>query len=92
MRQLVEYIKKNLSKGYAPETLKWSLIDQGEPRSSVERAIKTANKELAKKLPKFEEKPRIKVKKEPILQEIEKPKLSERLSDFWYNLKEIFRS
>ena len=59
-RKLVEYFKKNLKKGYTPESLKWALIDQGYSRTVVEMALETANKEIAKTAPILKEKPKIK--------------------------------
>ena len=59
-RQLVNYFKKNLSKGYAPDSLKFALINQGYSRTAVERALEQAHKELAEEAPKFKEKPKIK--------------------------------
>ncbi len=68
--QLVEYFKRNISKGYDSDTLKWSLINQGYSRSLVEFALKDAQKELSKKVPAFKEKPRISYQ---ILDEDDKP-------------------
>jgi hypothetical protein len=58
--RLVEYIKKNLKKGYTIESLKWALVKQGYAKVIVENAIVDANKELAKSVPVFKEKPQIK--------------------------------
>ena len=59
-RNVVDYFKKNLSKGYTPETLKWALINQGYSRTIVEMALEIAQKELAVKAPVLKEKPVIK--------------------------------
>ena len=59
-RKVVDYFKKNLSKGYTLDALRWALINQGYSRTLVERAILQANKELAEKAPILKEKPRIK--------------------------------
>lgn len=59
-KQLVNYFKKNLSKGYTSDSLKYALINQGYSRVAVERAIEQAHKELAEKAPIFKEKPKIK--------------------------------
>ena len=59
LRQIADYIKKNISKGYTIESLKWALIKQGYSRSLVEKAIDIANKELAETAPKLIEKPTI---------------------------------
>ena len=60
LRQLIDYIKKNLSKGYTLESLKWALVKQGYSRTEIQRAIEIANKELAEAAPKIKEKPVIK--------------------------------
>jgi len=60
IRILVDYIKKNLSKGYALETLRWALINQGYSRVEIQKAIDIATKELAETAPKIKEKPVIK--------------------------------
>jgi len=59
-RQLVNYFKKNLSKGYTPDSLKLALINQGYSRTAVEKALEQAHKELAEEAPKLKEKPKIK--------------------------------
>ncbi len=59
-KSLIEYFKKNLSKGYTPETLKWALINQGYSKSIVQASLKEAQKELAKEAPILREKPEIK--------------------------------
>ena len=59
-RQLVEYFKKNLIKGYTADSLKFALLNQGYSRASVDSAITEANKEIAKDAPKLREKPVIK--------------------------------
>ena len=69
--QLVEYIKENLEKGYNLDALRYSLINQGYSKISVERAIDRANKKIAEKIPPIKEKPRITYKVIPI--ESEKP-------------------
>jgi hypothetical protein len=59
-RKLVDYLKKNLKKGYTIESLKWALINQGYSRTALERAIEDLNKELAREAPILKEKPVIK--------------------------------
>ena len=82
IEQLADYIKKNLSKGYTLDSLKYSLMDQGYSRISVEKAIEIANKQLAEKIPPMKEKPQIsyKVIKDEII-----AKKSEKKS-FWQKL------
>ena len=93
MQQLVNYIKKNLSKGYTLESLKWALVNQGYSRSEVQQAIKLVNEELAKEAPKLREKPVIKVEREPILDEVYPEKsFSYIIKKLWRNLKEFFKS
>jgi len=58
--ELLNYFKKNLSKGYTLESLKIALVKQGYSSVSISRALKEINEELAKKAPVFKEKPKIK--------------------------------
>jgi len=58
--ELLNYFKKNLSKGYTLESLKIALVKQGYSSVSIARALKEINEELAKKAPVFKEKPKIK--------------------------------
>lgn len=44
---LVDYVRKNLAKGYSMESLKWALIKQGNSRLEIEKAIKKVEEELA---------------------------------------------
>ncbi len=94
IRKLVNYIKKNLSKGYTLESLKWALEMQGYSRSAINRAVKIANEELAKKAPILKEKPVIKVEREPILDEVfpEKPSFKEKVKGFFRTMKEFIKS
>jgi phage tail protein X len=69
-KNLVEYIKKNLKKGYTLDALKWALINQGYSRVAVEAAIIQANKELAATAPVLKEKPVIKYE---IIDEYDQP-------------------
>ncbi len=59
-QQLVDYIKKNLSKGYTLDALRYSLVKQGYSRTSVDKSIELANRELAATAPKMVEKPAVK--------------------------------
>jgi actin-like ATPase involved in cell morphogenesis len=69
-KKIVDYLKKNLKKGYTIESLKWALIGQGYSRTSVERAVEELNKELARKAPILKEEPVIKYE---ILDEKDRP-------------------
>jgi len=59
-KNVIEYFKKNLMKGYTPKTLKWALIKQGYSRYVIEAALEKAQKEMAQKAPILKEKPKIK--------------------------------
>lgn len=61
-KELIDKVKKNLEKGYSPETLKYAFIKQGYPRITVERALDKAQKDIAKDTstkPQAREKPKI---------------------------------
>jgi hypothetical protein len=57
--KVIEYIKKNLKKGYTVDSLKYALVNQGYSRSVVERAIEEVTKELAAEAPILKDKPKI---------------------------------
>jgi len=59
IQQLADYIKKNINKGYTLDSLKFSLINQGYSKITVENAIEKFNKQLAKEIPPIKEKPQI---------------------------------
>ena len=67
--QLVDYVKRNISKGYTLESLKWALISQGHSKVEVSKAIELANKELAAQAPVLKEKPTIRVETLPPIAE-----------------------
>ena len=58
--RVINYIKKNLKKGYTKESLKWALINQGYSNFEVKKAIKKADEHLASKAPILKTKPIIK--------------------------------
>ena len=47
-KTLVDYIKKNLQKGYTRDSLKWALINQGYMKIEVEKAFKIVEEEMPK--------------------------------------------
>lgn len=59
--ELINYIKKNLKKGYTKESLRWALINQGHSKLEVEKALKLVEEELAAEAPILKTKPEIKV-------------------------------
>lgn len=78
--QIVEYLKKNVSKGYKPQDLKWALISQGYSKIEVDKAIKVFEEWQALQRPKIVEAPKVEVIEEP------KPIVEEK-KGFW---KKIF--
>ena len=68
--KLVLYFKKNLTKGYTPDSLRFALMNQGYSKIVVETALEQANKELATKAPVLKEKPKISYQ---IIDEYDKP-------------------
>lgn len=76
--QLAEYIEENLEKGYNLDALRYSLINQGYSKISVERAIERANEKIAQKIPPIKEKPHITYKVIPVKsEEAEEPENTE---------------
>jgi len=59
-RQIVDYFKRNLAKGYTMESLRWALVNQGYSKVVVEKAIEETTRELAAQAPILKEKPEIK--------------------------------
>jgi hypothetical protein len=58
-KKIIEYLRKNLKKGYTIASLKFALINQGYTRTLVERAVQDLEKELAETAPVLKEKPKI---------------------------------
>ena len=56
-RKIVDYLKKNIKKGYTPDSLRWALINQGYSKISIEDALRRVHLELAQKAPILKEKP-----------------------------------
>ena len=81
-KKIVDYLKKNIKKGYTPDSLRWALINQGYSKISVEDALRRVHVELAQKAPILKEKPIIRYE---ILDEDNKP--IEIRKPFW---KRIF--
>ena len=46
--KLVQYVKKNIAKGYPIDTLKYALLSQGYGRTTVSNAIQDATKQDTK--------------------------------------------
>ncbi len=61
-QQLADYIKKNATKGYPIEALRWALVSQGHSRVQVDKALQLATQQMAATAPKIEK---------PIVQEVQ---------------------
>ena len=71
IQQLASYIKKNLTKGYTLESLKTALEQQDYSRTSIDRAIKLVNQQLAASAPQMAEKPVIRYQAVPVSEIVE---------------------
>jgi hypothetical protein len=70
-KKIIEYLKKNMRKGYPVITLKFALINQGYLRTMVDESIEQAIKEMAKEAPVLKDKPQIEreiVEEEPVIE------------------------
>lgn len=76
IKPLIEYLEKNIKKGYKVDELKWALISQGHSRIAIDKAIAYINKE------KKEE------KKEVIMPKIETQEINEEYSNININQDE----
>jgi len=76
LQKVVDYIKRNLAKGYTIDALRWALVKQGHSRTLVEKAIELTQKQLAASAPKLEPAPAPKI-------EIER---EEKKRGFWARL------
>ncbi|PIU75683.1 hypothetical protein COS75_02945 [Candidatus Pacearchaeota archaeon CG06_land_8_20_14_3_00_35_12] len=47
IKETVDYLRRNMEKGYSLEELKWALINQGKSRVLVEKSVETIQKEQA---------------------------------------------
>lgn len=47
-KNLVEYAKKNIQKGYTADSLRWALVNQGHSRIEVDKALAAAQSEVSK--------------------------------------------
>lgn len=60
MKNLINYFKRNLKKGYTSGALKVALINQGYSNVAIEEALRRTTTELAERAPILKEKPVIK--------------------------------
>ena len=77
--ELVDYLKRNLKKGYTRESLRWALINQGYSRMEVENALKKVDIELANEAPVLKTRPEIKHEFEDITVDKEKKSWFKRI-------------
>ena len=85
-KQLINYVKRNLKKGYPKESLKWALVNQGHSKIQIEKAIKKAEEELSKEAPILKTKPTIRreiIKERNEKVEFHKPKKKSFLNKFF---------
>lgn len=50
--RMVDYLIRNVKKGYNLDTLKWALINQGHSRLEVDKALATAQQKLSAQAPR----------------------------------------
>lgn len=87
-RELIDYFKKNLSKNYTAESLKFALIKQGYSRAAIDQALEQANKELSERAPKIQkEKPIIRYE---VYDQHNKP-INVEPFNFWEKVVNFFR-
>jgi len=58
-RKIIEYLKKNVRKGYTTDALKYALLNQGYSRVELDFCIEQFQKEMAETAPILKEKPKI---------------------------------
>ncbi len=85
IKGIIDYIQKNLKKGYKIDQLKWALVNQGHSRTEIDRAVKyVLDMQEAQKSKKAEEEKPEPPKVEPIQEEEKKSS--------WKRFKEWFVS
>jgi hypothetical protein len=87
--KVIEYLRKNLKKGYPIETLRIALINQNYSRPLIDEAIKEVLNQMAKEVPVINEKPRI--EHEIIIEENNKEK-SIKEKGFFSRLINFFKN
>ncbi len=85
IKGMIEYLQRNLKKGYKVDQLRWALINQGHSRTEIDRAVKyVLDMQEAQKAKKAEEE-----KPEPPKVETIQPE--EEMSS-WRRFKDWFAS
>ena len=44
-KKIIEYLRRNMEKGYDPDSLKWALVKQGYSRTLIDASIKEVKRE-----------------------------------------------
>jgi alpha-beta hydrolase superfamily lysophospholipase len=84
--KLIEYLRKNLKKGYPVDTLRIALINQGYSRQIVDEALKVAINKMAAEAPVINEKPQI---EHEVIAEEEAPIVQKK--SMWKKIVEFFQ-
>lgn len=50
LQNLIDYAKRNIKKGYAIDSLRWALINQGHSRIEVDKALAAAQSEASREM------------------------------------------
>jgi hypothetical protein len=70
LEDIVDYLKKNLRKGYTKESLRWALTNQGYSKLEIEKAMRKVDQEMAEEAPVLRTKPQIRYERiEPVQEE-----------------------
>jgi hypothetical protein len=48
IKETVDYLKRNMAKGYSLDSLKWALINQGKSRVLIEKSVEIVREEMKK--------------------------------------------
>jgi len=84
--KLVEYLRKNLKKGYPVETLRIALVNQGYSRQIVDEALKVVINQMALDAPVINDKPQI---EHEVIAEEQAPVVQKKSA--WKKLVEFFQ-
>lgn len=70
LSEKVNYIKRNIQKGYNKDSLKWALINQGNTKQEVEKAFQQAEREMENERLSIERKLKSAQQEEPRIEPI----------------------
>lgn len=83
IKGMIDYIQRNLKKGYKMDQLRWALVDQGHSRTEIDRAVKYVTDMLEAQKSKKVEEPKPEVIVEPV--ELEEKGSWQRFKDWFYS-------